>query len=233
MKNVFCIALVTGIVGSFALSGCSPLTITFGAAPSPVVIIVTATPPPTEPPPPSLTPLPVFPSATPTSAPIPTATVAASPTNALVQPPPPPQPPQPQPTPLLPQLSVSDQGGGNMDVFVFGGQVGWQMAFRAVACSPNCNNRPDGRDVNSVYFAFFKRLPDGTLKWVFEHTESSAPYCSFGGSGVCDLLDIRNPNTRWPGTQTVVENGDYVLQVEAEGKNRASWHGSFNFRVQR
>ncbi len=231
MQNVFRIIMLTGIVSSFALSACSPLTITFGAAPSPAVIVVTATPAPTQPPPPTLTPLPVLPSATPTSAPIPTATPRAAPTNTPALPPPP--PPPPQSTPSLPQLSVSDQGGGNMDLYVFGGQVGWQLVFRAVACAPNCNNRPDGRDVNSVYFVFFKRLADGRLRWVFEHTEMNAPYCSFGGSGACNWLDIRNLNTRWPGTQNIVENGDYVLRIEADGKNGASWNGSFNFRVQR
>jgi hypothetical protein len=233
MKNIFLVAMITSVAVT-SLSGCSPMTITFGAAPSPVVIIVTATPAPTQPPPPTLTPLPVLPSATPTSVPTPTATPPALPTSAPSQPISPlPPPPQPQATPFLPQLSVSDQGGGNLDLFMFGGQIGGQLVFRALACAPNCNNRPDGRDVNSVSFTFFKRLADGTLKWVFEHTESGAPYCSFGGSGGCNFLDIRNTNTRWPGTQNVIENGDYVLSVGAEGKNRAAWSGNFYFKIQR
>ena len=226
-----------------ALVSCAPST--------PIFIIVTATPAPLQL---TLTPLPVLPSATPllsptaippmpisptalpptalppTLPPIPTAT----PTNTL--PPPPPTvspPPRPTATPVLVQLSVFDQGGGNMAVFIYGGQVGKRMAFRAIACSPNCNNRPDGRDVDQVTFSFFKRTPQGQLKWMYDHTEMNAPYCSFGGSSNCDFLDISNLNAKWPNNQNVVENGDHVLQVDVDGKGGASWHGRVNFRIQR
>lgn len=230
------------IIG-IALASCAPST--------PIIIIITATP---ALPQPTLTPLPVLPSATPLPSPTaipptpisptalpPTAVLPtlppilpATPTNTPTPPRPTPlPPPQPTATPALVQLSVFDQGGGNMAVFIFGSQGGKRLVFRAIACSPNCNNRPDGRDVDQVTFSFFKKTPQGQLKWMYDHTESNAPYCSFGGSANCDLLDISNQNAKWPNNQNVVENGDHVLQVDVDGKGGASWHGRVNFKIQR
>ncbi|MBI5304216.1 MAG: hypothetical protein HY868_18940 [Chloroflexi bacterium] len=230
-------AIGLAILGVLLLVGaCAP--------PQPVVIVVTATPPP-----PTATPFVIIITATPapaTETPPPTATQPAAatalPTQTLVPPTatpniptkaPPPPPPPPTATPFLPQLAVFDQGGGNMDVYLFGGQTGKFLNFRAVACAPNCNNRPDGRDVNNVYFTVFRRTPQNTLQWVFDSEEQNAPFCIFGGSNQCPYLNISDPNVKWPGTNTVIANGDYVLRVEANGKNNATWNGRANFKVNR
>ncbi len=198
------------------------------ASPTPVVLIITATPQPPTPTPVVIvvtaTPAPA--TATPILSPTETRTPTSPPTSAPTNPPVP-----PTATPFLPQLVVFDQGGGNMDVFLYGGQTSKFLNFRAVACAPNCNNRPDGRDVNAVMFTVFRRTPQNTLQWIFEHEETSAPYCIFGGSAQCPYLNLTDPNTKWPGSNTVVANGDYVLRVEANGRNNASWRGNANFRI--
>lgn len=201
-------------------------------SPTPIVIVVTATPPPA-----TTTPIVIVVTATPAPViPSPTAQPTISSTNVPPSPTPRPTntlPAPPTATPFLPQLVVFDQGGGNMDVFLYGGQTTKFLNFRAAACAPNCINRPDGRDVNSVMFTVFRRTPQNTLQWVFEHTENNAPYCIFGGSAQCPYLNIADLNTKWPGSNTVIVNGDYVLKVDADGKNGASWHGSANFKINR
>jgi hypothetical protein len=216
------------------------------SSPTPIVLIITATPPP-----PTATPFIIVVTATPepviatpipspTETRVPTTIVTAPPTGTPTNPPPSPTPrptnpppPPPTATPFLPKLVVFDQGGGNMDVFLYGGQTSKFLNFRAVACAPNCNNRPDGRDVNSVLFTVFRRTPQNTLQWIFEHEENNAPYCIFGGSDQCPYLNITDPNTKWPESNTVIANADYVLKVDADGKNGASWHGNASFRIQR
>lgn len=208
------------------------------ASPTPVVLIITATPQPPTPTPVVIvvTATPAPSTITPIPAPLDTRVPTSPPTLAPTNPPniPPTNPPPPATaTPFLPQLVVFDQGGGNMDVFLYGGQTSRFLNFRAVACAPNCNNRPDGNNVNAVMFTVFRRTPQNTLQWVFEHEETQAPYCIFGGSAQCPYLNITDPNVKWPGSNTVIANGDYVLRVEASGKNNASWRGSANFKINR
>ena len=68
---------------------------------------------------------------------------------------------------------------------------------------------------------------------LFEQTESAVPYCSFGGTDKCDFLDLSDRNAKWPGTNTVIDNGEYYFEVTARGKNNRTWDGNFRFRVQR
>ncbi len=124
-----------------------------------------------------------------------------------------------------------------MDVFIFGGQIGKSLLVRAVACAPNCKNHPDGRDVNNVEFTFSRCTAGGSspcdeTKKVFAHTENNVPYCSFGGADQCDYLNIADRNAKWPGTNTVIENGEYRVRVVAKGKN-ANWQGSVQIKIQR
>lgn len=195
----------------------------------PPLIFVTATPSVVQPPPPTLTPLPVLPTATFTPEILPTLTPIV-PAKPSVTPP-------PTATPILPKLEVFDQGGGAMEVTLFGPAVAnKQMAFRAIVCNPDCkNNRPDGRDVDSVKFTFYKWNVNANQKGqkVYEHTESTAPYCSFGGSGRCDFIDLSDRNVKWPGTNLVIDNGEYYFEVTAAGKNNRKWNGNFRFKVQR
>ncbi|MBI5651095.1 MAG: hypothetical protein HZC40_11730 [Chloroflexi bacterium] len=137
-------------------------------------------------------------------------------------------------TPALPQLGVFDQGGGAFDLFLFGGQSGTRLVFRVIACSPNCNNRPDGRDVVAVKFAILRVTAQGQPgDLVFEHTETQSPFCAFGGTGACDALSIAERNAKWLATNTVIENADYILRVTAADKNSGAWDGRFKFTVRR
>lgn len=207
---------------------------------SPNIIFVTATPGTVQPLPPTLTPLPVLPTATSTPEILPTLPpiIPATPTNTVQaqQPPPPPPPPQPTATPVLVALGVFEAGGGAMELTMFGPSVANKfLAFRAIVCNPDCKNRPDGKDVNSVKFVFYKWNVNANQKGtqVYEHTENSPPYCSFGGSGTCDFINLSDKNVKWPGTNIVIENGEYYFEVTAAGKNNRNWNGDFRFRVQR
>lgn len=137
-------------------------------------------------------------------------------------------------TPTLPQLGVFDQGGGAFDLFLFGGQTGTRLVFRALACSPNCAGRADGRDIVAVKFAILRvtaQAQPGDL--VFEHTETQAPFCAFGGAGACDAINLADRNAKWSGTNHSIENVDYVLRVTAADKNNGAWDGIFKFTVRR
>ena len=201
------------------LAGCSQ--------PTPIVIVITAVPPPT------LTPLPSLPVATIT----PQSLVPLPPTNTPV---PPQQPAGPTATPVLIQLGVFDQGPGTgkMQARVFGGQVGKLLVFRAVACAPDCNGKPDGNNINTVQFTIYK-LPNENSdssngQVVYDHTEGAAPYCAFGGDNKCDYFDISNSNVKWPDTNKIaVQNGFYALRFLANGKNDAMRNGEVNFKIQR
>jgi hypothetical protein len=216
-----------------AQAGCSP------PRQSPNIIFVTATPAPIQPALPTLTPLPALPTAThtpeipPTLPPI----IPATPTNTVQAPPPPPPPPaQPTATPVLVALGVFEAGGGAMEFTMFGPSVATKfLVFRAIVCNPDCKNRPDCNDVNSVKFTFYKWNVNANQKGakVYEHTENSPPYCSFGGSGTCDFINLADKNVKWPGTNTVIENGEYYFEVTAAGKNNRNWNGDFRFKVQR
>lgn len=233
------------LVIGFVLSACS--------TPPPIIIVVTATPLPALPPtavPISLPgasanvdasanlPTPIPPS-TPTIAPTTqvTSVIPATSTNTPQPQQPPPPPAQPTATPVLPQLGVFDQGGGAMELTMLGPSVANKfLVFRAVVCNPDCKNRPDGKDVDSVKFTFFKWNTQGGGQRgakVFEQTEGAAPYCSFGGSDTCNFISLSDKNVKWPGTNSVIDNGEYYFEVQASGKNNRNWNGNFRFRVQR
>ncbi len=219
------LVLVMGLV----LSACSP--------PTPIVIVVTATPLPALPP--TAVPISLLPLSTPTLSPITqvTSVIPATPTNTSQGQQPPPPPAQPTATPVLPELGVFDQGGGAMDLTMLGPSVANKfLVFRAVVCNPDCKNRPDGKDVDSVKFTFFKwNTQGGGQKGakVYDQTEGAAPYCSFGGSNTCDFINLSDKNVKWPGTNSVIDNGEYYFEVQAWGKNNRNWNGNFRFRVQR
>jgi hypothetical protein len=142
-------------------------------------------------------------------------------------------PPRPTATPVLPQITLLDSAG-NIDVAVFGSAIAkTNLVFRVVACVPDCKEKPDGFDVLWVKFFFFKKTPRGTLQYLYEHEDTSPPYCAFGDREHCDFWDIASPNAKWPNTQAVIEDGDYVLTIQAEGKRSTHCTATVNFKVQR
>jgi hypothetical protein len=224
--------------------------IALAATPTPVVIVITATPAPTQiiaPPPtaqqialvPTFTPIPALASPTPLTptslppSPVPPTRAPILPTN----PPPPPSQPIASPTPFLPQLGVFQQDGDNMEVRVVGGQFGKTLLIRIIACVPNCATKPDGNDVTQAEFIFNQCINPGsdacqTLRPVYTHRETSAPYCSFGGTNQCDYLNIADPSAKFPGTNNVVANSEYIVSMEMRGKN-ALWSGKTRIKIQR
>ncbi len=232
MNSSFRFAWTTfALIAGLLLASCS--------SPQPIIIVVTATPLPTLPPtavpitpPPfgdanaNVNPPTPIPSNTPPPPPPTNTSIPLSPTTA-----------RPTATPFLPELGVFDQGGGGMEVTMFGPKIANKLvAFRAIVCNPDCRNRPDGHDVNTVKFTFYKWNTQGAGQKgakVYEHTEGTAPYCSFAGSGQCDFIDLSDRSVKWPGTNTVIDNGEYYFEVTAAGKNNRNWNGNFRFRVQR
>ncbi|MBI5651094.1 MAG: hypothetical protein HZC40_11725 [Chloroflexi bacterium] len=208
------------------------------SAPTPVVIVITATPAPTQiiAPPPTAQQIAQVPSPSPAPAlPTPLASTPIPPT--AIPPTNPPQPPAASPTPFLPQLGVFQQDGDNMEARVVGGQIGKMLILRIIACVPNCRTRPDGNDVTQAEFIFNQCINPGsnacqTMRPVYTHRETSAPYCAFGGSNQCDYLNIADPNARFPGTNNVVANSEYIVDMEMRGKN-ALWSGKTRIKIQR
>ncbi len=181
-------------------------------------VLPTATPEP----PPTAT---FVPSPTPTFMPIPSSTAIG-------------EAPGPTATPVLPKLSVFDAGGDKdkIEVKIYGTDVAHTaLMFRVKACVPNCQNIPDGKGVDKVEFTFekcpgTKRCDVEQGQEVYRHTERAAPYCSFGGSGVCDWWVFAERKQRWPNNNPI-EDGIFVLTVNVTGKE--NWNGKVNFRIAR
>jgi hypothetical protein len=223
---IACAALATIACEVILSATPTPIIVVVTATPAPslVVIVVTATPAPT-----------TAPVASPTSQPVAVApTIAPTRAPTQIAPTLTPIPVGASPTPFLPQLGVFDQGGGDLELTVFGTALAQkQLGFRAVACAPDCFNRPDGANIELVQFIFARRTPGGTLQHLYDYTDYTAPYCAFGGEGRCEFLDVSNPNATWLRTQTVIANGEYVLQIFASGRRSGRWSGFVQFRVQR
>ena len=249
--------IILTVIGALTMftSGCG-LTVNVAFA-TPSITPVIATSIPVDNPLPTLTPLPSLAPATATTAPIaptgptstattqptettaPTASVTASPivptqTRAPTQTQPPPPPTQV----VLPQLPVFDKDGNNMEGKALGTALArTYMSFQVVACEPDCKTKPDGNGVTSIDFSFYK----GTYKLrddvdgktpVYQHTENNHPYCAFGGDDPCPLWIFAAQNNKWPNGANI-DNGNYTLLMNAQGKNNGLWTSVLNFTIQR
>ena len=257
-------AVIGSLIGlSFFSTGCG-LTVNIAfATPSITPVVATSVPPGIIVP--TLTPFPTIAPATSTIVPIAptgptaTATIQASPTLAPTASPTlptntptststptqtptqTPLPPPPPPTQVvLPQLSVFDKDGNNMEGRVFGTPLGKTfISFRAMVCSPNCNSKPDGNGVTSVQFDFYKgttqsRSSLSGKKPVFTQKENNHPYCSFGGDNPCPNWVFAEHGNKWP-NGTPIEDGPYTLLINANGngQNNGLWRSVINFSIQR
>jgi len=213
---------------------CSPLV-------QQVVIVVTATPEPQSVaqvvtvPPSAPIPLPIatLPPATPTAA------------TATRQPQPPPSvpkatvlptvpPPIPVPTEII-RESSRGQGQGITAKFIYPNYspaATNSLVFRVIAYESK-GPQTDGAGIKNVAFKICRDNCDDDQNIVYQRTEQTAAYCTFGGGEpTCDVFTFKR-GSYWPDTKTPVQDGNYVVEAAATSKNNPNfiWTGQINFKI--
>ena len=184
----------------------------------------------------------------PTATPIPAASTPAqvnAPTNTPTTAPPTSAPPTPTPI-VIDDLPVDGENGnltlrGDRDTkegryvllpgfahaevtapMVFRGR----LALRVEVFDPQRGQR-DGDGIQNVTFS----IADNTTgAVVFQHTETSAPYCLFGGDDpLCTTLVFAQNGFQWPNGQ-IIFNGDYTAQrvIKPSYGENALWNFRFS-----
>lgn len=167
-------------------------------------------------------------------------------------------PPTPIPTPTEAALANVPRAGGSDGNMVgnvyttadlFTGPPDFptfstEMYFRIIACDladdrcrPDGGGEPDGAGIREVGVTIRRADEDGNEDGdspiLFQGTEESHAYCSFGGDDPCPSIDVR-PGARWPGTGLPIESGAYSLSF-AVNSNISSENDGFwriVFRIQ-
>lgn len=87
--------------------------------------------------------------------------------------------------------------------------VSGPFSISAIVTDPDVSTT-DGVNINHVVFEVY----DSNLNLVFAHTETTAPYCFNSDiDSVCNPID---PYGYWPGTGTLIANGDYTVLIRAQ-----------------
>jgi len=161
--------------------------------------------------------------------------------------------PTPIPTPTATPYQVAytplPGGGGNDDELVSDGilvdqamidddATFWdQIYFRLIVWSTDANTQQDGDGIQRVRF----RIRNDNGDVVYDHTELTAPYCSFGGENGCNILELKS-GVLWPPSNTPdivpispILNGDYQLRVfvytDESDDETGSWNSDFSINA--
>ena len=159
-------------------------------------------------------------------------------------------PPTPTLTPTaIVQVVVPRSGGGNGDlrgdVFtsprLIRGQNDFptfteQLSLQVVVYDPNANQgSADGAGIEEVEITVYDADEEGNAEdtLLYSTVEKKAAFCTFGGNGPCNSLNLVNGAT-WPGSGIPFESGAYSINFRVFPTNKQSERGDWRirFRIQ-
>jgi hypothetical protein len=174
-----------------------------------------------------------------TPPPLPTATLtsvkAASPTSAATAAPPRPTAVVAAPTPTdISRVPPGSTGQGITALFVFPGyslNAKSDLTFRLIAYKQD-GPKTDGAGIQQVEFRICRNDCNDDKNVVYSRTEQNAAYCAFGGGEPNCTIFHFTQGVNWPGTNTPVQSGNYVVEARVRPKEGdAYWQGQLGFRI--
>jgi hypothetical protein len=171
--------------------------------------------------------------------PLPTATLAsvkaASPTSAATAAPPRPTAVVAAPTPTdISRVPPGSTGQGITALFVFPGyslNAKSDLTFRLIAYKQN-GPKTDGAGIKQVEFHICRNDCNDDKNVVYSRTEQNAAYCAFGGGEPNCTIFHFTQGVNWPGTNTPVQSGNYVVEARVRPKEGdAYWQGQLEFKI--
>jgi hypothetical protein len=139
------------------------------------------------------------------------------------------------PTPTdISRVPPGSTGQGIAARFIFPGyslNAKSDLTFRLLAYRDD-GPKTDGAGIQQVEFRICRNDCNDDKNVVYSRTEQNAAYCAFGGGEPnCTIFHFTRV-TNWPGTNTSVQSGNYVVEARVRPKDgNAYWQGQLEFKI--